>query len=103
VALGLGIQLSGRRNSVDPAAAFDLFGHDIQPELLLERAGDRAAYRMGLPTDGVDDLLDRRTLRCLEHFDEESLLAPFALNLLRCGTVAWRTGVRDLFLGDAKG
>src|SRR5919106_6788546 len=53
-------------------------GLDGEPELLLERAADRAADGVVLPAGGRGDLLDRGALGALEHLDHARLLGAGA-------------------------
>src|SRR5687768_5720197 len=53
-------------------------GFDGEPELLLERARDRAPNRMALPTGDLGDLLDCGALGTLEQLDHPRLLGAGA-------------------------
>ena len=81
----------GRRPTGDPvdgAAALgaglvgaDLAGArrlDVEPQLLLEGAGDGTPDRVVLPAGGLGDLLDRGALGALEHLDHQGLLGAGA-------------------------
>ena len=51
-------------------------GLDVEPQLLLEGAGDGAADRVVLPAGGLGDLLDRGALGALEQLDHQACLVP---------------------------
>ena len=53
-----GIAVSGGGQPVDPAASLDLPGGDGEPELDLQRPGDRPTHRVRLPAGSGGDLGD---------------------------------------------
>ena len=63
-----------RGDAVGPLATFGLAGGDLQAQFLFKGSGKGAAHRVGLPSGSFTDLLDRRTLRTLQHGDYLSLL-----------------------------
>src|SRR5262249_33664024 len=84
---GVAVQKPLARDVINPPAALDLFRLYLEPKLLLQRARDGAAYRMPLPLELLDDLVDRCAFRPLEHVDQLGLLAVGACAgflLLRC-------------------
>ena len=63
---------------VDPLGALILRRRDAEAELIFERAGKGAAYRVSLPVGDLNDLLDGRSHGALKHPDHRGLLAAIA-------------------------
>ena len=65
-------------DAIDAAAAFDLLGDDGEAKLLLQRARNRPSHRVGLPTEGLRNLIDAGTFGAAEHGDQLLLLGAGA-------------------------
>src|SRR5215207_8078459 len=91
---------------VHPLGLLALVGRDLDAEPLLERSGEEAAHRVGLPVGRLDDLLDRGAGGPLQHGDDLRLLRVAALALyglarlagavLPLGTDRLAASLRDL-------
>src|SRR6266567_4842379 len=81
-------------DSIDTTALVVLLRDDVEPVLLLQRAGDSTAYRVRLPLQGFDDLVDRRSLCPAQHRNELRLLAVLAGRLRPLGFGFLRARIR---------
>src|SRR5215207_5212393 len=66
---------------VHPLPLLALVGRDLDSEPLLERSGEEAAHRVGLPVGRLDDLLNRGAGGPLQYGDHLRLLGVAALAL----------------------